>query len=310
MKIAIIGTINKDLILPFQESPIESFGGIFYNISILSQLLDPGDRIIPYAFIGEDIEATIHAILKKMSNVMIDGLRVLPQRNHKVILEYTSPEERQEKSLFQFPSLSTEHVAPAGDAEMVMVNLVSGWDITLETFLHLSQQAREKMYLDVHYLLMGVDELGRRFPQKPSNIDQWLRGARFIQMNEQEFQILAADSRNSIDFYQKKFTEDQILLTTLAKEGAVLVYSRGGMVRHKHVPAYHISRFIDTTGCGDAFGAAFVVKYLETGDISLAVDYANLVAGANTVLRGTNEMHRLKEMMDEIQKANKSPSRR
>jgi len=119
MKITVIGTINKDLILPFRNAPIESFGGIFYDISILSYLLEEDDEIIPVSFIGEDIFPTVQAILKKLPNISTKGLIPLPQKNHKVILEYASPSRRQEKSLFQFPALKWEQMAPFIDSDMV-----------------------------------------------------------------------------------------------------------------------------------------------------------------------------------------------
>ena len=71
MKITVIGTITKDLILPFQNAPIESFGGIFYNISVLSSLLSEEDVVYPVAFIGEDVETNIKAVLNKIPNVVI-----------------------------------------------------------------------------------------------------------------------------------------------------------------------------------------------------------------------------------------------
>ena len=39
-----------------------------------------------------------------------------------------------------------------------------------------------------------------------------------------------------------------------------------------HQPAYSVSVPIDTTGCGDAFQAAFTVTYFQTGDLGYALD--------------------------------------
>ncbi|RMH78604.1 MAG: carbohydrate kinase family protein [Calditrichaeota bacterium] len=304
MKITVIGTINKDLILPFGGAPIESFGGIFYDVAVLSSLLAETDCIQPVAFVGEDVYETVCTVLEKLPNVSTDGLMVLPQKNHKVILEYHSPHHRHEKSLFQFPPLEWSHIEPFLDAEMIIVNLICGWDLRREAFVQLSRQARNHLYLDVHYLVMGIDNLGRRFPQKPERVEDWLTGARFVQMNEDEFRLLAEGFRNEVEFYQHYFEEDQILLITRAARGAEVVYRREGLVGHKHFPAYAVSQVMDATGCGDAFGAGFVVHYLQTGDFLKAADFGNLVAAANTQLRGTNEMHRLQETIETIRMAN------
>jgi hypothetical protein len=300
MKITVIGTINKDLILPFRNVPIESFGGIFYDISILSYLLEKDDEIIPVSFIGEDIYPTVRAVLNKLPNVSRNGFIPVEQKNHKVILEYTSPSRRQEKSLFQFPPLTWEQIEPFIDSDMIILNMVSGWDIEEAAFVKLSETARSKLYLDIHYWVMGIDNLGRRFLKKPEGAEVWLSGSKFVQMNEDEYRTLADNSRNEVDFFHRFFKEDQILLITQGAKGAAMIYQRDGMVGQKHLPAWKVSRMVDNTGCGDAFGAGFVFKYLKSGKISESLEFANLVAAANLSLRGTNEMHRLKEMMDLI----------
>lgn len=300
MRITVIGTINKDLILPFRNIPIESFGGIFYDISILSYLLEKDDEVIPVSFIGEDIYPTVQAVLNKMPNVSRAGFIPLNQKNHKVILEYTSPSRRQEKSLFQFPPLTWEQIAPFIDSDMIILNMISGWDIEEAAFLKLSEAAKSKLYLDIHYWVMGIDNLGRRFPKKPEGAEVWLSGSKFVQMNEDEYRALCGNSRNEVDFYHRFFKEDQILLITQGAKGATMVYQRDGMVGQKHLPAWKVSQIVDNTGCGDAFGAGFVFQYLKSGKISESLEFANLVAAANLSLKGTNEMHRLKEMMDSI----------
>ncbi len=281
MKITIIGTVNKDLILPFRNTPIESFGGIFYDITVLSQLLSENDVIAPVSYLGEDVAGTIRAVLQKLSNVSLEGLIEAPQKNHKVILEYTSPNRRREKSLFPFPPLEWDQVKSFLDADMIILNMISGWDITEKNLTKISKKAREKLYLDIHYLVMDVDNLGRRNPRRPDKIEKWLRSARFIQMNETEYKILASENRNVVDFFQEYFEEDQTLLITRGGKGAITLYYRDGMVANKETPAYPLKKVVDTTGCGDAFGAGFVVEFLRSGDVNKSVEYAHLVAAAN-----------------------------
>lgn len=299
MKITVIGTINKDLILPFNGAPIESFGGIFYNISVLSQLCREDDQIIPLSFIGEDVKINIDAVLEKLPNIYTEGLIPIEQINHKVILEYESPNKRKEKALFNFPALTWNEVKPFLDADMVIVNMITGWDIDKKTFLKISKRVRNKLYVDIHFLVMGIDKLGRRFPEKPDSIESWISGSRFVQMNRREYKIIAGDIVE-IEFFRTKCKPDQILLITNGSRGVDAVFMDYGKVAVRHYDAPGLASVIDPTGSGDAFGSAFVFNYLKTNNLEESIRFANLAAAANTQLQGTNEMQLLQDTMVRI----------
>lgn len=301
MKITVIGTVNKDLILPFQGSPIESFGGIFYTVAVLSRLMEPTDEIIPVSFVGEDLSDPIKAVFQKMGNVSTEGLIPIDQINHKVILEYVSPGSRKEKALFHFPPLTYKHVKPFLGSDMIIVNMITGWDIDAKAFTKLAKQAGSKLYIDIHFLVMGVDKLGRRFPQKPGKIEQWLAQSRFVQMNHKEYEIIA-EGMPKTDFFKQYLKRDKVLLITNGKMGAEAVFVDFGKITAKQYPAVKLPHVVDATGCGDAFGAGFVYQFMKTKELDASVGYANLVAAANALLKGSNEMSLLRETIEKIQK--------
>ena len=115
-----------------------------------------------------------------------------------------------------------------------------------------------------------------------------------------EYATLSEGVRNGIDFFQQHFRENQILILTKSARGVTLVYQRDGMTGRRDFPGFKIPRIVDTTGCGDAFGAGFVVDYLANGDYFSAAEYGNLVAAANATMRGTTEAERLTQLMHEI----------
>jgi adenosine kinase len=242
-------------------------------------------------------------LLKNHPNVLVDGLIPLDQKNHEVILEYVSPEERKEKALFNFPPLDWKKIKAFLKADFYLVNLITGWDLSLPAYKKLSKKYYDKMYIDIHFLVMGIDDMGRRYPRRPEDIDAWLRGARFVQMNKREFSIICGKETHEIDFFERNFRDDQILIITLGSNGARIIFRKNGMTRDKHFSAYKLEKIVDTTGCGDVFGASFVWHYLRNEDIYQSVQYANLVAAANCLLQGTNEIDDLKIRMEEISQA-------
>ncbi len=296
-KITVIGTINKDLILPFRGAPIESLGGIFYTVAILGSLLDPEDEIVPVSFLGEDLADTVRAALLPFSNVNAKGLHSIPEKNQKVILEYLSPLERREKALFNFPPLEWKHIRGYLDADFIIVNLITGWDLTADAYRKIIARYGKRTYLDVHYLVKGIDSLGRRFPQRPQSIETWLEGVAFVQMNEEEFRIINESALSPADFYAARMSPEQVLIITRAEAGVTIVYQKEGMTREKNIAALPLPEVVDATGCGDAFGAGFVMAYAETNNVLEAARYANRVAAANALLEGTNEISRLKEVL-------------
>ncbi len=301
MRISVIGTINRDLIMPYQGAPIQSLGGIYYVLTALSQIGGRQAELLPAAFLGDDLYEPFLSLLPNHPNILPDGLIPLAQKNHKVILEYSSWENRTEKALFNFPPLEWEHLRKVSGADFFLVNMITGWDVSLKAVSRLSETAFEAMYLDVHFLVMGIDKLGKRFPRRPENIGEWLKMAKFVQMNEREFRIISETIHDEREFFHQYFSPEQILLITQGSNGADILFSREGKIRKKHMPAYRIPQVVDATGCGDVFGAAFVWEYLQNENIYQAADYANRTAAANALLKGTNEMEKLPSLLGRLQ---------
>jgi ribokinase len=107
--------------------------------------------------------------------------------------------------------------------------------------------------------------------------------------NETELQTLTGMPTRSVD--DVKAAGRSLLkkglsrvLVTLGDKGCLLLSTEEETL----VPA-HTVKSVDTTGAGDAFIGCFAVYYVETGDISRAMEMANRYAALSTMKPGTQK---------------------
>ncbi len=119
-------------------------------------------------------------------------------------------------------------------------------------------------------------------------------------MNEVEFAEVAGKGVSVMDFYRDRMRSDQILIVTNGSDDTLVVMTEDKQQKLYSMPTYIVPDLIDTTGCGDTFGAAFGAYFMKRPNLKEAVDFANCAAAANTRLQGTNEMDKLPATMKQI----------
>jgi hypothetical protein len=88
MKIGVIGTFIKDHIVLANSAEVNSFGGIFYTVSILGNLVSEQDEIYPVCYLGEDIYDDIIERLCQYPGIRTSGIKKVAQHNTAVELIY------------------------------------------------------------------------------------------------------------------------------------------------------------------------------------------------------------------------------
>ncbi|MFC1682918.1 carbohydrate kinase family protein [Candidatus Zixiibacteriota bacterium] len=295
MKIALLGTITCDTIFQLQGEVSESYGGLLYSILPLAMLTEPGATIVPVINLGQDVESPIRAILSRHEQISQEGIRVVLERNNRVMLRYTSEGEREEVQQGDLPPLTFQQIEPVLDADAVLVNFISGSDLSRETFQKVRENTSATVYTDIHSLSLGIDPQGRRFQRPLPEWHKWTAQADVVQVNRGEARLLAGSSLESdaqlLSFGRRLLeTGPSILLITLGVEGSLMISASGGDIGVDRFPAHRPEQFGDTTGCGDVFLAAFVAEHTRSGDPHRASRFANQVAGAKCGSCGVEDL--------------------
>jgi sugar/nucleoside kinase (ribokinase family) len=294
-KIAVIGTINKDTIIFPDGRRTESFGGILYNVSALSGLGREDLEIYPVCNVGYDVHDRVTEILEGYGNVKQDGVRKVRRKNNHARLLIDEEGQRHEVLKNRVPILTFSRVEPFLDSDGILVNFISGFDISLSTLKRIRRETSSLIFMDIHSLALGIKRDGRRFFRTPKNWRGYIKQTDLVQANLAEWGVLAGkDLTSSTDLryfgsYILSLSPEALLLT-MGRGGAVMVYRHGKSCRVGNARGIRVREFKDATGAGDAFSAGFLVCYLKTKNLARSLDFANRVAAATCKTSGVEEV--------------------
>ncbi|GBE26183.1 ribokinase [bacterium BMS3Bbin03] len=304
-KITVIGTIVRDTIYPYKGEPVYGWGGIYYTLSYLSGILKEKAVLEPVFYVGYDVWDAVQELLsQKFPNVRKEGIRKINQKNNRVTLKYLTPEHREEISNFIPPPLPFEAIRPFVKNDIILLNFISGYEITFETCQRLVTEKTGFLYMDFHSLAYGRNEDGSRFYRRPENWREWVRMPDFLQMNEKEAETLAARPLTALEDYTG-FAEElvqigkNILNMTLGPKGSILAFLEKGTPVVHYLKALNVRRVVDVTGCGDSFAAGFIAKYIETKDPVEAAKFGNVAGGLNCTFQSTSKADTIYLRVDE-----------
>jgi len=300
LKIVIIGTIVKDRIRFMDGSERLSWGGLLYSISALLSLMDESDKLIPVSYAGEEAWDVLSRLSRRDQRLKLEGLVRTELENNQVVLHYRDESERDEYSLQPFPELQYDHILKFSDANIIFVNMISGWDVSLDALCELRRRSSALIALDLHSLTLGRAEDGLRYWKK-FNAAQWIEQSDITQCNKNEFQALGGDIENPHIFYEQSCIKGhQVVNLTLSYRGSLTMKGGDQGISIFHIEAPAEIGVVDPTGCGDAFLAAFTLEYFYTRDVRKAAGRANLVAGLSGTFKGLPEPDQLRAKLNRI----------
>ncbi len=305
-RLGIVGTMVWDTIHGRGDSmqPVEEWGGIAYALAALEVSLPPDWELVPLIKVGRDLADRANAFLVTLTRrAGAARFIAVDEPNNRVTIRYADASRRAEQLSGGVPPWRWDELGPlVRDLDVIYVNFISGFEMTLETAQQLRHGFDGPIYADLHSLLLGVTSDGVRVPQRLPNVTHWLACFDAVQMNEDELGLIGDDPMEVAATAMRNGV--QLLVVTLEARGTVYFTSRGSTFldarRHRSVPGHPITTELvaapaaeplDPTGCGDVFGGAMVGHLLRGATVPDAARAANTLAARNVQYRGATSLH-------------------
>ncbi len=326
MRIGVLGTMVWDRIDHPQVEGVERWGGIAYSLAAASAALPAAGSIRPIIRLGSDLADRARAFFDSVPGLeRPGGIREVEEPNNRVHLRYRDAGHREEHLTGGVGGWRWHELEPALDGlDALYVNLISGFELDLDTAARLRDAVGGPVYADLHSLLLDMAPGGRRVPRPLERRDDWLDAFDVVQANERELALVAGDDDPAAVARHAVRRGLGAVLVTRGPAGATW-YAEGdrprpwepspaapaavdedrdlegagagtrggaaGGVTSASVPVAEPSPG-DPTGCGDVWGATCFLALLEGERVGSAVAAANRAAAANVEYRGADGLDR------------------
>jgi hypothetical protein len=287
-----------------RDAPVEEWGGITYALGALEAALPDTWDFVPLVKVGYDLAPKARELMQDFVRVAPDAMPIeVPQANNRVTIRYQSADRRTERMEGGVPQWSWLGLKPLlSGIDALYINLISGFELDLETVQLIRAHFHGPIYCDMHSLLLARQPDGVRTLQPLANPQAWFRCFDIIQVNEDEMSMMAPDPLALAAMATASGVK--ALNVTLGKKGVVYFAAPGferladldrtalapstGAVRTELIPAVPARDLDggDPTGCGDVWGATYFSRLLAGDDLRSAMQKAAAAAARNVDHRG------------------------
>jgi sugar/nucleoside kinase (ribokinase family) len=283
MKILVIGHSVEDHIHQNNKEKVKP-GGIYYSVLGLTKIVAADDEIHLVTALQKSDEHLFFDAFDKTSKKNVSWVDRIP----KVHLIIHDSEERTECYENISKNLDVDY-SILNNFDGILINMITGFDITLEQLKEIRRNFSGMIYLDVHSLWRGITENKTRVFRQITNFNDWAPCADFIQANQLEVKTLS-NREDEFDISSEilKF-ETKALIVTKGNKGASVYFKPSEKIEHIHVPTEKV-KSVNKVGCGDIFGSVFFYTYLKTKNVAESLVTANRAAGKTAATNNLNEI--------------------
>ncbi len=278
MKFTVIGHYSFDVFHHSDKAGTEERkpGGIFFAVATLASLAGEGDSVLPVFGVGKNDIDLVKERFSSFPSVDTDGIFPLEGETNEVHFYLKDKTTTTECSKNIAPPIPFSKIKPYLSTNGILLNMISGSDITLGTLDEIRLAIRERsipLHLDLHNLTLGVnadlpvrpvsasaEQAGAsRFRRALSDWRRWCFMVDSVQMNEEEAAGLTME-RYDEDMLAKQMLPLMVkgMCITRGEKGATLFRQDHKQILRNDVNADLPSSSFAGNGCGDVFGAAFL----------------------------------------------------
>lgn len=282
MKFLLLGHFALDVVPAPDATVHESYGGIYHAVRTLASVANGRETIIPVFGVGRADHQPVVKALEALPGVETGGVFAFDGATPRVYHRMSGSRYEVDCSPGVAGPIPLEKVKRYLEVDGILINMVSGRDITLETMDEIRmavRQDRVPVHFDFHNLTLAFAEGGKR---RRAPLPLWRRWAfmmQTLQLNEEEIAGL------TVEHLREEQAVGHIL--TLGVRGVVVTRGDRGSTLYtdvhkrttrKDAAGEAVPGISPAIGAGDAFGAAFLYGAVKTGDLSGAIELANHAA--------------------------------
>lgn len=288
MKLLIIGHSVKDIIHSGDRGNV-SPGGIYYSVLGALSCNDKENEIHLITSIDDmnrNLYANVYDAINSENVIIRDKIPV-------VHLKIFDNAERCEFYENITDKLSLEAIKDYNQFDGILINMITGFDITIDDLLDIRSNYKGLIYLDVHTLSRGIDENNQRIFRLVPDVEKWISSVDIIQVNEHELFTLSSE-RNELDIIKQMLMQGpKYLILTKGEKGVRVFWLNNGELCSLFYPAIKIETK-NKVGCGDIFGSVFFYSYIKNNDLKSSLKKANTAAGCAAGYSDITEFHNLR----------------
>ncbi|MCL6097408.1 MAG: carbohydrate kinase family protein [Bacteroidetes bacterium] len=269
MKILVIGHSIVDR-FKGAENEQPKPGGVYYSALGLLSVAKPSDEIYLLTSWNEKSFQIFERVYSRVNLSLAARVESLPE----VILKTSGAGEREEEYKNLSSQLDINHVHDWNIFDGILINMITGFDISLEQLQTIRKKFHGLIYFDVHTLTRGISANMKREFRPIPDASLWLKNIDVVQVNENEIKTLdqsANEMECAVNICGKG---PKLLIVTKGSLGAHVYFKNESEVESIFMKSEHVNT-VNKVGCGDIFGAVFFYSYISTREIELSLKLAN-----------------------------------